>query len=160
MLKHTQTIIAASTDGADLLLPKTWVYTPGGVGNELPRVLEEVRALEGFIGDDYPDALSVLLARIMGEVAFTARSDAFWEPFIGPDAELGTGRGNAARAYARTVVDAYRSFARDAPTRCLNEPHRVAPMSNADYVRQAGLPTMRASRIKRYLKSSPFPPIV
>jgi len=136
------------------------VYTPGGVGNELPRVLEEVRALEGFIGDDYPDALSVLLARIMGEVAFTARSDAFWEPFIGPDVELGTGRGNAARAYARTVVEAYRSFARDAPTRCLNEPHRVAPMSNADYVRQAGLPTMRASRIKRYLKSSSFPLVV
>ena len=85
------------------------------------------------------------------------RGGRFWEQFIGPDAELGTGPGNAARAYARTVVDAYRSFARDAPTRCLNEPHRVAPMSNADYVRQAGLPTMRASRIKRYLKSSSFP---
>ena len=53
----------------------------------------------------------------------------------------------------RSATRRCRSFARDAPTRGLTQRHHTENVSNADYVRAAGLPTMRPVQIKRYARS-------
>ena len=73
-----------------------------------------------------------------------------------PDAPLPEGieaqtrRGKARRAYARTILRAYRSFAREAPTRGLT----AAVLQR---VRDAGLPTMNADQMYNYATSNKFP---
>ena len=104
-------------------------------------------------GIDYPRATDNPAEWALGHPPST---EAFWEPYFGPDAELEDdldGRAAARRAYARTVLRACRSFARDAPTRGLTQRHHTENVSNADYVRAAGLPTMRPVQIKRYARS-------
>ena len=97
------------------------------------------------------DALSVLIARVEGDVAFSPGSDAWWGPFLGTvDGSLQTRRGKARRAYARTILRAYRSFAREAPTRGLT----AAVLQR---VRDAGLPTMNADQMYNYATSNKFP---
>ena len=98
-----------------------------------------------------PDyASSVFLARVEGDVAFSPESDAWWGPFLGTDGSLQTRRGKARRAYARTILRAYRSFAREAPTRGL-----TAAASRR--VRDAGLPTMNVDQMYNYATSNKFP---
>ena len=127
-----------------------FVLQPGG--DPLPRILEEIRRLEGLIGtaDGLDDALSVLIARVEGDVAFSQQSDAWWGPFLGTVGSLETPRGKARRAYARTILRAYRSFAREAPTRGLT----AAVLQR---VRDAGLPTMNVNQMYNYATSDKFP---
>ena len=127
-----------------------FVLKPGG--DPLPRILEEIRRLEGLVGTagGLDDALSVLIARVEGDVAFSPGSDAWWGPFLGTVGSLDTPRRKARRAYARTILHAYRSFAREAPTRGL-----TAAASRR--VRDAGLPTMNVDQMYNYATSNKFP---
>ena len=81
---------------------------------------------------------------------FSQQSDAWWGPFLGTVGSLDTPRRKARRAYARTILHAYRSFAREAPTRGLTD-------AVLQRVRDAGLPTMNVGQMYNYATSNKFP---
>jgi hypothetical protein len=102
--------------------------------NGLESVLDALQ--QAGHASEFPDVTSVLMARIEGDprVQFSNAHEQFWEPFYGADDELDTDEGKATRAYAHTILNAYKRFCDDAPRRTMTP----AIMSK---VQNAGLPS-------------------
>ncbi len=81
--------------------------------------------------NDFPDVLSVLIGRVKGDerVSFTPAMDTFWGSYIGRDAGLKSPKGQATRAYALTILEAYQRFQKDGPERGMSDALKAKVMA-------------------------------